>query len=139
MSRGKYVGRELRQIRALNVEIRDDRWYVFQRWGRGKEGGFSQDVGPVRKGEWTDWVVQAYWSGSDGGYVKVWRNGEIVYERSGRSLYERSENIRFKLGVYVWPWKRNKPSPESSSPRVIYHDEIRIGGEDSSYEAVKPR
>ncbi len=25
MSRGKYVGRELRQIRALNVEIRDDR------------------------------------------------------------------------------------------------------------------
>lgn len=123
----------------LGIEIEGDEWIVFQRWKGGDEGISKRAVGPVRKGEWTDWVVQAHWDYSEDGYLKVWRNGEVVYERSGPSVYRRTDSLRFKLGVYVWPWKYDRPSPASSSPRIVYHDEVRMGGEDSSYEEVRPR
>ncbi len=123
----------------LGIEIEGDEWVVFQRWDEGDEGLSKRAVGTVRKGEWTDWVVEAYWSDRRNGYVKVWRNGEVVYEREGPSVYRKTERLRFKLGVYAWPWKYDRPSPRRSSPRVIYHDEIRIGGENSSYNAVSPR
>ena len=122
----------------LSLEIRGQEWLVDQRWSERGGGMLKQTVGSVRKGEWTDWVVQAYWSRSDDGYLKVWRGGEVVYERRGPNIYRRTDDLRFKLGVYTWPWNRERPSPRRSSPRVVYHDEVRIGGEDSGYDAVKP-
>ena len=123
----------------LGIEIENDQWVIFQRWATGEDGISEEVTGTVRKGEWTDWVVQAHWSRSSDGYLKVWRNGEVVYERRGPSVYRQTDTLRFKLGLYVWPWKDGRPSPEGSSPRVIYHDEVRIGFEGSSYEAVSPR
>ncbi len=123
----------------LGIEIEGESWFVFQRWAEGEEGKSRRAIEPVRKGEWTDWVVEAYWTDSQDGYLKVWRNDEVIYERSGPSVYRETESLRFKLGVYVWPWKYDRPSPSSSSPRVVYHDEVRIGGEDSSYDEVSPR
>ena len=121
---------------ALRIEAGE--WVVLQRWDGGEENIALRPVGAVRKGEWTDWVVEAYWSDAHDGYLKVWRDGEVVHERSGPNIYWETESLRFKIGLYVWPWKNSQPSPLSSSPRVIYHDEIRVGGEGSSYDEVKP-
>ena len=122
----------------LGIGIEGEEWIVFQRWDEGDRGLSKRTTGAVRKGEWTDWIVQAHWSDSEDGYLKVWRNGEVVYERSGPSIYYETESLRFKIGLYVWPWKNDAPAPRRSSPRVIYHDEVRIGGETSSYDAVNP-
>ncbi len=122
----------------LSFEIRGDEWLLAQRWQERPSGKVKEPVSAVRKGEWTDWVIEAHWSDRDSGYLKVWRNGEVVYERRGPNIYRRTKSLRFKLGLYVWPWKDERPSPTRSSPRVIYHDEVRIGGEDASYDAVSP-
>ena len=122
----------------LSLRIQDDQWLILQRWTTGREGTMRQVVGPVRKGTWTDWVFQVSWSSGDG-FVKVWRDGEVVFERRGPNIYPITRSLRFKLGVYVWPWKDAPPAPETSSPRILYHDEIRIGDENSGYEAVRPR
>ena len=123
----------------LAIRIEDGKWVVLQRWDDGEDNSTLRAVGALRKGEWTDWVIEAYWSASDDGYLKVWRNSEVVYERSGPNVYWETESLRFKIGLYIWPWKFDAPSPRSSSPRIVYHDEIRIGGATSSYNDVKPR
>ena len=122
----------------LSFEIQGDQWLIAQRWSRREGGEVKQAVDKIHKGEWTDWVVEANWSDRDSGYIRIWRNGEVAYERLGQSLFRNTETLRFKIGLYVWPWNHDRPLPERSSPRVIYHDEIRIGDEDSSYETVNP-
>ncbi|WNR42831.1 heparin lyase I family protein [Paenibacillus roseipurpureus] len=85
-------------------------------------------------------MVQVYWSYNSDGYVKVWKNGSVVHERTGPNMYNHPDGIKeFKLGLYAWNWKTTPPSPPEASPRVIFHDEVRVGDASSNYDEVKPR
>lgn len=41
----------------------------------------STVVGTVEKGRWTNWVMHAKWSFQSDGFIKLWKDGKLVYTR----------------------------------------------------------
>jgi hypothetical protein len=104
-------------------------------WKRtGIERTPSVYVGPLRKGEWTDWVVHAKWSYGADGLLEIWRDGRKVGTQSGPNNYNTHQPGFFKLGLYKWSWE-NTGIPE----RAAVYDNLRIAGADANYWNVAPR
>jgi hypothetical protein len=110
------------------------------RWDADKimDSGYSDgleyiDIGPIPKNEWIDWVVHIKYSHINTGILEVWMNGKKVIDRQNmpNSYYDDTYPY-FKFGVYKWNWGY------TSSQKVIYYDEVRVGNENSSYDEVKP-
>lgn len=87
---------------------------------------------PIVKGQWTDVILQIYWSTSSNGYIKAWINDIPMTDNSGtitqynfRNLYNNSGNY-FKIGLYR--------SNDIKTRNVVYFDEIKSG---LTYEDVK--
>jgi hypothetical protein len=101
------------------------------------EGSETIHAGDLARGRWTDWVVHATWDYDDDGMLRMWRDGKLVVDRRGPNAYNDQRGLFFKIGVYKWRWK--EPDERSRvTRRVVFHDEVRIGGPDASCEDVKP-
>ncbi len=93
--------------------------------------------GPFDKGKWTDWVVNARWDWKGDGSLRMWRNGELVVEETGPNTYNDRNGLRFKIGLYKPQW--NEPTSTSAvTVRRIFHDEVRIGSAEATFDLVKP-
>lgn len=98
---------------------------------------FTKDLGPYTKGKWTDFVVHAKWSYKSDGFIHVWKDGQLVFSRTGSVYYNLPTGPFFKIGIYKgdpeWPGSGN------ISKRVVYFDEIRTGDKNARYKDVAPR
>ena len=79
----------------------------------------------LKKGQWTDLVMNAKLDGSDSGFIKIWQDGKLVVNHRGNL---GTSSNRFKLGQY----QGNRVD------RTLYLDEVKIGDSNSSYEEVAP-
>jgi len=90
------------------------------------------------RGKWTDWVIYAKWSAGNDGRLRIWRNGNVVVDRTGANAYAGTGTHYFenKFGIYKWSWNAAKypDRPTVVDKRVIYHDNLKIGGPDATYE-----
>ena len=77
------------------------------------------------------------WSYEDEGLLEVWKDGRKVVTQKGPNTYNDLRGNYFKIGVYKWDWK-NRPETSRVERRVLYHDEVRIGGPSARYEDVAP-
>lgn len=93
----------------------------------------SRTIGDVRYDTWEDFVFCGKYSTGDDGYLRVWRNGEKVYDESGRTVQPGRGDWFFKMGVYIGVGN------ESDKTYSVFFDEVRIGDETSSLEDVSPR
>ena len=92
------------------------------------------NLGPWQAGAWTDWVFNYNYSVNNDGYVKIWKNGELVLDHKGKNWYRGSYDPFFKIGLYRWVWGAEWPTHlEQSivSSRVYYLDNIKIGNQHS--------
>lgn len=82
---------------ALAINISDD--------GSVDIGGDGTDepelpIGPVHRGEWTDYVLHVKFSTDhDTGFVEAWENGERTVPRTPRTTMTTGEND-LKMGIY---------------------------------------
>jgi len=92
------------------------------------------DMGTVQYDQWVDYVVHIKWDPTGKqGVLQVWQNGVLkVNEQNIAIGYPETHKPYWKIGIYCWSGKAK------SDERVVYFDEARIGGADSSYEAVRP-
>jgi len=88
-------------------------------------------------GKWTDWVIHVRWSDSSNGFMQIWRDGKLIINRTGPNQYNGETSPYPKMGLYKSVWKPGRPKTNTDS-RVIYHDELRIGGASSFYAQVAP-
>ncbi|HVL83499.1 MAG TPA: heparin lyase I family protein [Pseudonocardia sp.] len=79
----------------------------------GGEGGEERVIGPVRRGEWTDYVFHVGFSGGDG-FAAAWENGVQTVQRHTRATMSSAENY-FKLGIY-------RGNDDSSTAEVLFDD-----------------
>jgi hypothetical protein len=87
-------------------------------------------------GQWVDWVVHFQLSDTDG-FFRIWRNGEQIVDWTGDNHLElRPDGAYLKFGLYSAQY-RDIGLPEGHT-RTVYHDEVRIAGEDGSYDWVAP-
>ena len=119
----------------LALWIEKDDWYiVYRETVDGTEN--MVNIGTVKKDSWTDFVFHIKWSVKDDGITEVWKNGVKSYNRAGINNYNFSEGNYLKTGIYKWGWKRGYPT--TSTERIFYIDEIRIGNEKATYDDVAP-
>lgn len=137
---------------VLAIDTSDGIWQVRTRWddkavtpvksgGGWVYGGQKRwEVAPVETGVWTDWVVQVKWRyvNDREGYLRVWKDGELVVDHVGPNAYNDSQGPYFKMGVYNG-WSSSSPKSRNSARYVVYHDEFRMAGPGGSYEDVAPR
>ena len=103
-------------------------------------------------GDNLDIVIHVIWANADSGMLKVWVNGNIVYDKQVSTVYADSQwGGNAKWGIYKWPWK-NADDVQNTLDQGIDHLQTSMGslrvitrypgdpdyGTDS-YELVKPR
>lgn len=82
-------------------------------------------------GAWNDVVMNFKFSHKEGGggFLKVWVNGKKVLSDSGINAFNDKLPPYLKVGLYG----------TLAQQLTVYYDEIRIGGERSSYNQVAPK
>jgi hypothetical protein len=96
-----------------------------------------RNIGVVTKGVWVDWVVHARWAYDSKGLLEVWKDGIKVVNYSGPNTYNDQTQNGLFFGIYKGWWKHEQPSTRDTL--IIYHDNLKIGDQNSSYAEVAPK
>jgi len=132
---------------VMALSTTDGRWGLVNRWdpkrntfANGKKvygGSKAYDLGPYRRGEWTDWVMHVKWSYKSDGLLEVWQNGKQVIRQKGPNAFNDAKGPYFKMGIYKG-WKNPDRPSDAVSRRLLYHDEFRMAGANGCYADVAP-
>ena len=139
-----------RQILPLTVMHRESGWVIINHTyansvNKGRSLGnlktFSKTV-PYKLGQWTDFVMNVKFSGAESpddtnGFFKVWVDGQLVLDIAGQNYFGEQQGPYFKFGLYNSAWKYVDTWAGTSS-RLLYHDELRIGDANSSFNDISP-
>jgi len=136
----------------LEISIGEDSWYVRRNFGTAHQAPTrtSDKVAPMQPGTWVSWVIHAKWSPHDDGLVQIWKDGKILYEKSGPNVYAdigTEYTPYFKSGIYHPEWhldterKRTvfaADKPDATS-KTIYGTDYKIGDQRARYEDMAPK
>jgi hypothetical protein len=81
-------------------------------------------------GQWTDFVINVKWSYNDDGFLKVWKDGVLIIDKSGGNCYNDDYGPFMKCGIYG--------NFNVGQVITVYYDELRLGDGNSSYAEVVP-
>lgn len=96
-----------------------------------KNSGIS--LGVASQNRWIDFVFHIKWDPFGKGILQVWQDNNLVLDKIGIALgYNDNRNPYWKLGIYKYTGKSDYAS------RILYFDEIRIGGPKATYDDVAP-
>lgn len=116
----------------LYLKTQNGRWVLSRRWDPNRltrnntpAGTETIDLGPYRKGAWTDWVFRVRWSYDSNGLVEVWKDGKQVVKKIGPNTYNDEIGTYFKIGFYKPDWK-SRPQESKTTQREIYFDRVRV-------------
>lgn len=75
------------------------------------------------KGKWTDWEFHVKWGWLDehNPICEVFKDGELIFKRSGPNVLNDQHGVYQKLGPYKWDWYEH-PERSYITKRVIYYD-----------------
>ncbi len=128
----------------LALLTHEGKWRIGWRWdsarvtqGNSPEGTLGRTVGNYQTGRWTDWVFHVKWSWKENGLLQVWKNGKQVIHHKGPNAYHDKRGPYFKTGIYKWPFK-TQPKETTVKKRILYVDEVRIGGAGTTLDELKP-
>jgi hypothetical protein len=93
------------------------------------------DLGAQERAKWTDWVVNARWTYTTDGFLKIWKDGKLVVDYKGPTSYNDKIGPFVKLGIYKG-WAQI--AVDVVTVRTVYHDQFRMAGSGGSYAAVAP-
>lgn len=91
---------------------------------------------PLIKGSWVDWVIHVKWSIKDDGVLEIWQNGKKITDYHGPIGYNDQKQMYLKQGLYHIA--NGDGWPDGLKQRLLYLDEIRMGGPKATYADVKP-
>jgi hypothetical protein len=117
--------------------IWDAKRNTYESGSRVYDGQRDLWTGPILKEQWTDWVMHAKWSYLEDGIIEIWRNGVQIVNSIGPNCFNDERGPYFDIGIYKG-WRDRYEPPGMVGTRLIYFDEIRIAGENSSYSDVAP-
>jgi hypothetical protein len=95
---------------------------------------------PMKLGQWNDFVFHVKFSPNSDGFMKVWTNGKLAYNLQGPNYFNEATDEAypfFKMGLYQAQYKFKGWSKDvkwNVNERTIYHDNLRIGDANSSFE-----
>lgn len=132
----------------VSLGIKGEQWYLRNRWDsepktiinslNSKVNINDFDLGLVKKGAWTDWVVHAKWSYGADGILEIWKDGVRVVQYNGPNAYNDQKSPYWKFGVYKPDWKKPNYGGSVVTSRTIFLDNVKFGDSNSNYNQVNP-
>lgn len=128
---------ELSRNPLLSITAKGGDWKAASRWdshqctlNKEYDGTYSGNFGPFSTGQWYDFVINVKLSYGSDGFLKIWKNGVLVTDRTGGNCFNDDIGPYLKIGIYG--------DLEQDQTITIYYDELRIGDSNSSYSEVAP-
>jgi hypothetical protein len=111
----------------------------YGQWRIVQFGSVATPLGNYERGKWTDFVFHVKWNYGSGGLIEVWKNGVKVCTKYGKNIYSGlSYGAYMRTGIYKWPWKYSSSYNSSTTKRIMYVDDVRIGNSYATYNDVAP-
>jgi hypothetical protein len=108
-------------------------------------GELNFDIGPVVKGIWSTWVLNRNFTQTDTGYIKLYKDGNLVWEYNGPNWLVgvgRAAEGYVHQGLYKWTWSdangMNWGIPCYNGTIEAYYDEFRFGGPSAKLSDFMP-
>ena len=96
----------------LSICIEKTSWNICQSYGDPitHKRVCGNLLGNVDFGNWTQWVIHIKWSVDDKGIVQIWKNNQLVFNKSGINTYfdHKYKTPYFKTGIYHPIWHQKK-------------------------------
>ncbi len=91
-------------------------------------------LGTATYNKWVDYVVHVKWDAAGKtGVLQIWQDGVLKADEQNISIgYPQQRKPYWKAGIYAWTGK------SKYNERVLYYDDVRIGGPSANYNVVKP-
>lgn len=130
----------------LAIWTENGRWIINQHMNKSSDvtgqndiTETKTDIGPYKVNKWTDFVAHIKWSQASDGLIEIWKDGVKVFTKAGpNTYYGISTGNYLKNGIYKWPWAHPEKYKSSTTRRVVYIDDVRIGNEKATYKDVAP-
>jgi hypothetical protein len=123
---------EVGAIPPLALDIVGSQWRVIRAWDRRwispetpprVEGHQLAATAPLEPGKWSEWTFHVRWSPNSDGFLRVWKDGQLLVEIEGPIGYQDLIGPYLKFGVYVPGWK-DIGLEKDVTTRVLYFDLI---------------
>lgn len=86
---------------VLAVGIQNGHWILTNsQHVNGREVMHRRDLGTVGRNQWTPFRVEVKWSPNSDGWIRVYKDARLVFQRQGPSTFAR-EVPYFKTGLYT--------------------------------------
>ena len=117
----------------LALMTRDGKWFIQQHWNPNRvvrESVLSEtiDLGTYQQSKWTSWIFHLKWSYLPNGLIEIWKDEELIFQKTGANTYNDLFGPYFKIGIYKnGEWNK-------ITSRTLYVDDVRIGNATATYE-----
>jgi arylsulfatase A-like enzyme len=127
----------------MSLSVRNGEWHLRRSFGSAqtKPTRQSAQLGKVFKGRWTQWVFHVKWSPKDDGRIRVWKDGQPVFDQTAPNVYgtigvEYTPYLKF--GIYHPSWKNIAGVSVASKVkhRTVYITDIVVGDERADLKTV---
>jgi hypothetical protein len=102
-----------------------------------EKGGIKEEfeIGAITKDVWNEIVIHFIHSHGSDGHITLWYNGELTIDRSGGNMFD---NIlpKWQIGIYKSAFEMGT---SDVSNRIIFFDNIKVGGANASYNHMIPK
>ena len=102
--------------------------------------GVWKSLGMIVKDTWQSYVMHVKHAADYTGIVEIWWDGKLILTYKGANMYKVTGDIHnpaWKLGIYKSAW--NGTATTQVKKRVIYFDNIKLGGEKTTYTEMVPK
>jgi len=107
--------------------------------GSYEETGYKT-VGKFETGKWTVFVINTLYDYNPNGYLKIWKDGALVIDKTNGIGFKDKKGPFVKMGVYkgVWDLSKSWAGPTAVSSRTLYIDDFRVGDASTTYADIVP-
>lgn len=114
-------------------------WTQNGQWRITRFGNKQTILGNYTKNKWTDFVFHVKWSTGSDGLIEAWKDGVKVLTFNGATAITGTTYAPYmRTGLYKWPWNPTSSIVSTTTKRVLYVDDVRIGNERATYYDVTP-
>ena len=114
-------------------------WTQNGQWRITRFGNKQTILGNYTKNKWTDFVFHVKWSTGSDGLIEAWKDGVKVLTFNGATAISGTTYAPYmRTGLYKWPWNPTSSIVSTTTQRVLYVDDVRIGNASAGYYDVAP-
>lgn len=124
---------------VLDIGIERGRWKLHVSQDvRGHEERRELDLGAVTRNRWTPFRVEVKWSPNSDGWVRVLKDGRVVFARQGATTFTSTEIPYFKTGLYTRRRWTQGDGPAPLDRFRIRHAGLSVNGSGGGGDSPPP-